>query len=56
MKRRTAAALVFSSAGMLVLILDGKAALLGAQAGVELCLNTVIPSLFPFFVLSVLLT
>lgn len=56
MKRRTAATLVFSSAGMLVLILDGKAALLGAQAGVELCLNTVIPSLFPFFVLSVLLT
>lgn len=43
----TAAAL-----GMLVLILDSKTALAGAQEGVMLCLRTVIPSLFPFFVLS----
>ncbi len=41
---------------ILILILDGKTALVGAQAGVELCLKTVIPSLFPFFVLSTLLT
>lgn len=38
--------------GMLILILDGKTALLGAQEGIELCIRTAIPSLFPFFVLS----
>lgn len=47
----TAAAL-----GMLVLILDAKTALTGASDGVMLCLQTVIPSLLPFFVLSILLT
>lgn len=41
---------------MLVLILDSKTALLGAKDGIALCLTAVIPSLFPFFVLSVLLT
>lgn len=45
-----------ASAGMLVLILDGKTALEGARQGVELCLRTVVPSLFPFFLLSILLT
>ena len=38
--------------GMAILILDGKTALFGAKEGVMLCLQTVIPSLFPFFVLS----
>lgn len=38
--------------GMLLLILDGKTALAGAQEGIDLCIRTVIPSLFPFFVLS----
>ncbi len=42
--------------GMLILILDGKTALEGARAGVELCIRTVIPSLFPFFLLSILVT
>ena len=37
---------------MLTLILDSKTAILSARAGAELCLQTVIPSLFPFFVLS----
>lgn len=37
---------------MVVLILDGKTALLGAREGIVLCLMTVIPSLFPFFLLS----
>jgi len=41
---------------MLILILDGKTALEGARTGIELCLKTVVPSLFPFFVLSILLT
>ena len=39
-----------------ILILDSKTALAGAQKGIALCIQTVIPSLFPFFVLSILLT
>lgn len=42
--------------GMLILILDGKTALSGARSGIELCLKTVIPSLLPFILLSILLT
>lgn len=41
---------------LLVLILDAKTAVLGAQEGITLCLQTVIPALFPFFVISSLLT
>lgn len=41
-----------SAVGLLILILDGKTALAGASAGIELCLRTVIPALFPFFVFS----
>ena len=43
-------------AGLFVLILDGKTAVSGAQTGIKLCLQTVIPSLFPFFLLSIVLT
>lgn len=42
--------------GMLVLILDGQTAIRGMQDGIELSLKTLVPSLFPFFVLSILLT
>ena len=42
--------------GLLVLILDGTLALEGARAGIDLCIRTVIPALFPFFVLSGILT
>lgn len=45
----------FAALGMLILILDGKTALEGARTGIELCLKSVIPSLFPFFLLSTLL-
>ena len=41
---------------MTVLILDSETAFSGTLEGLELCIRTVIPSLFPFFVLSVLLT
>lgn len=41
--------------GMLLLIFDGQTALLGAREGAQLCLHTVIPSLFPFIMLSALL-
>ena len=46
----------FASFGILILILDGKTALEGAQTGIDLCIRTVIPSLFPFFLLSIMLT
>lgn len=42
--------------GIVMLILDAQSALLGAREGLELCVRTVIPSLMPFFFLSVLLT
>ena len=42
--------------GLIILILDSKTALYGAGEGIRLCIQAVIPSLFPFFVLSVLLT
>ncbi len=47
---------ILAALGMLILILDAKTALTGAQAGLELCLRSVIPSLLPFFILSALLT
>lgn len=46
----------FAFLGILILILDGKTALSGARTGIDLCIRTVIPSLFPFFLLSILLT
>ncbi len=47
---------ISSAIGLLILILDTKTALSGASEGLELCIRTVIPSLLPFFVLSILLT
>lgn len=47
---------ILASTGMLILIMDGSTALAGARDGIDLCIKTVIPSLFPFFFLSVLLT
>lgn len=45
-----------AAVGMLLLILESRTALAGAAEGLSLCIRTVIPSLFPFFVLSILLT
>ena len=56
MERRKYLYGIGAAAGMLVLILDGKTALAGARSGIELCLMTVIPALFPFIVLSILLS
>ena len=41
-----------AACAMLVIILDAKTAASAAQDGIELCIRTVIPSLFPFFILS----
>lgn len=46
----------FATIGIIILILDGKTALMGAQTGMEMCLKTVIPSLYPFFFLSIIMT
>lgn len=54
--RKTLWTATASAIGMLLLILDSKTALIGAADGIDLCIRTVIPSLFPFFVLSILLT
>ncbi len=56
MKKFRTSTLLFASAGMLVLILDGKTAIKGIQQGLSLCCMALIPSLFPFFFLSALLT
>lgn len=47
---------LLAACGMLVLILDARTAIGGMQNGIQLCLQTLVPSLFPFFILSMLLT
>lgn len=41
---------------LVLLILDSQAAVEGARVGLELCLQAVVPSLFPFLVLTAYLT
>ena len=55
-KRSRITAAILSSLGMAALILDSKTAMYGAAEGIDICIRTVIPSLLPFFVLSILLT
>lgn len=47
---------VLAAAGITVLILDSKTAMSGAAAGLDLCIKTVVPSLFPFLFLCAVLT
>lgn len=54
--KRSVSGGIFAAMGILLLILDSKTALAGAQDGIFLCINSVIPSLFPFLVLSGMLT
>lgn len=56
MKRNRYFVILGSVAGIFMLIIDGQTALTGASEGIELCIKTVVPSLFPFFVLSSMLT
>lgn len=56
MKRsKRIAPIILPCVAMLMLILDSKTALQGAKEGLALCAGTVIPSLFPFFVISIFL-
>lgn len=56
LNKRNVRTAIAASIAMLVLILDSKTALSGAAEGIDLCLKTLVPSLFPYFVLSGLLT
>ena len=56
MKKGNAVSVILGAVGMLVLIFDGRTAVHGIRAGIDMCLQTLIPSLFPFFILSVLIT
>ena len=56
MRRGNIPPLMIGSLGMILLIFDGKTAVSGVKDGLELCFQTLIPSLFPFFVLSSLVT
>lgn len=46
----------FAALGILLLILDTRTALAGARDGITLCIYSVVPSIFPFLVLSGILT
>lgn len=47
---------VLAALAMAALTLDAQTAVSGASQGIDLCIKAVIPSLFPFFFLSILLT
>lgn len=51
-KKRTAMIGIFSALGLCIVVLDSKTALSGAASGIELCIKTVIPALFPFLFLT----
>ena len=51
-KWKTVVAGICTTAGIIVLIVDSQTACNGALEGIRLCLQTVIPSLFPLMVLS----
>lgn len=48
--------IIAAAIGMMALILDARTALEAANAGMQLCIQTLIPSLLPFFIFSILLT
>lgn len=54
--KRNQLGLTAAAVAMLMLILDSRAAADAAAAGMEACIRTVIPALFPFFLLSGYLT
>lgn len=47
--------LCVAALAMVLLILDAEAALISAADGIEICMRTVVPSLFPFFFLSAII-
>lgn len=47
---------ISSALAMLLFVLDSQTAFAGAKDGITLCIYTVIPSLFPFFVITALIS
>ena len=56
MNKRTVITVTAAMCAMLLLIFDGQTAMDGVRTGLDICLRTLIPSLFPFFVLSGIIT
>lgn len=56
MKKRQSVICTAAAIAMAVLILDSRTAFRGAEQGINLCIRTVIPALFPFIFLSTILT
>lgn len=56
MNRRNNLICIGAAVSMLLLTLDGQTAISGAQNGIQLCIQNLIPSLFPFLVVSNILT
>ncbi len=54
--QKKVASSILGALGMLLLILDAKTAIHSAQEAIELCLYSVVPTIFPFLVLSCYLT
>lgn len=56
MKHRKLITGVFAISAMGIMILDSRCMLISTEQGVKLCLNSLIPSLFPFLFLSAIVT
>lgn len=56
MKKRQSVICTAAAIAMAILILDSRTAFRGAEQGINLCIRTVIPALFPFLFLSAILT
>lgn len=56
MDKKQSIVLSAGAVGMLILILEARTAAAGIRDGIEICLYTLIPALFPFMILSGVLT
>ena len=56
MNIRKTGVILFSVICMVILILDTRTAVQGAAEGIDICVRSLIPSLFPFFIFSAVLT
>lgn len=51
-RRKQTVAIISAIIGIILLILDPKTAASGVKAGMDSCINVIIPSVFPFFLLT----
>ena len=56
LNKRKSITIFFAALCFVTLIMDTRTGISGAAAGIDICIKTLIPSLFPFFTLSILLT